>query len=133
MPFKPGHPKPVNAGRKKGTPNKTNQNLVDLAQKLKVDPFEILLHFAAGNWRKLGYSSETLITTNADGNTTVRPYITPEMRVNAASRACEYLYPKRKALELDTGKGIIPYVIETLDGGKIEMGMRESSNDESPT
>lgn len=75
-------------GRKKGTPNKKTLPLLARAKALKVDPFEILLLFAMGKWKRLGYKENVL---------------TPENRLKAASEACQYLHPKRKALEVSDG------------------------------
>lgn len=87
MAFKPGN----TAGRKKGTPNKATLPLEQKALELGVDPFEILLRFAGGDWKGLGYKSEAY----EDGFT-----ISPEMRLKAASEACQYLLAKKKAIEL---------------------------------
>lgn len=81
-------------GRQKGTPNKTTSLLQEKTQELKIDPFEILLYFAAGDWEALGYEAEKAITENG-----VKYTIEPSVRARCAAEACSYLYPKRKALE----------------------------------
>lgn len=75
-------PRPKTGGRQKGTPNKDTSQLAQLAQQLDVDPFEILLLFASGDFMSLGINE-----------------VTPDQRLKAATEACTYLHPKRKALE----------------------------------
>ncbi len=83
MPRKPGSQK--SGGRKAGTPNKKTQSLEDKAREMEVDPFEILLRVAKGDWRGLGYKENV---------------ISLETRLKAASEACTYLFPKRKAIQI---------------------------------
>lgn len=82
-------------GRKKGTPNKLTKELQELTEKLGIDPFEVLLRLAAGDWRGLGYPKGIAI-----GPFGIKcPTIDPSVRAKAASEACSYLFPKRKAIE----------------------------------
>lgn len=76
---------PRYGGRQKGTPNKKAITLLEKTLELGIDPFEILLLFAAGDWKRLKYDQETLIE--------------PSIRVQAAGKACEYLHAKRKTIE----------------------------------
>lgn len=77
------------SGRRKGSPNKKTLALMEKAQALGIDPFEILLLFAKGDCVALGYPPGS---------------IDPVSRLKAASDACQYLYPKRKAIQLDDGR-----------------------------
>lgn len=86
------------SGRKKGTPNKRNQEIIDKAEELGVDPFEIILLFAKRDWKALGYKSETVIKAAKNGTYEVDT-ITAQMQLSAAIEAAQYLYPKRKAIE----------------------------------
>lgn len=86
-------------GRQKGTSNKSKLPLLEKAQALGVDPFEVLLLFSKGDWKALGYSSELIISTNKMGET-VKYTIEPAVRMKAASEAAGYMYPKRKAIEV---------------------------------
>lgn len=103
-------------GRAKGTPNKNALPLVQKAKDLGVDPFEVLLLFAKGDWKALGYKHETMTvgfckeTTEEIWDYTIRP----DVRARAASMACEYLYPKRKALaeEVEVKDAGIKIVLE---------------------
>jgi hypothetical protein len=89
-------------GRTKGTPNKKTRILQELAEDLKVDPFEILLRLASGDWAGLGYDSATTLKySNGVGYEVDR--ISVETRLSAASEACQYLYPKRKAIDVTSG------------------------------
>lgn len=69
-----GHAKA--GGRAKGTPNKKTADLMAICAKHKVEPFEAMIIAA-------------------------QELEDPEKRVNAWEKVSQYLYPKRKALELD--------------------------------
>lgn len=97
-------------GRKKGTPNKRTLELAERAKRLDVDPFEILLLFAKGAWKKLGYKTETRTCFTQAGIEFEEDIIKPEHRIKAAAEAAQYLFPKRKAVEI-TGK----------EGGPVEV------------
>jgi len=71
-------------GRVAGTPNKSTINLSEIAERVGVDPFEILLLFAKGDYKALGYSEP----------------IEQSIRAKCASDACQYLHSKKKALEV---------------------------------
>lgn len=102
--FVPGQARLPGAGRKKGTPNKNTQTLLEKARELGVDPFEVLLLFAKGDWKALGYASE--MTDRPTQHGVIMEYtISPELRKSAASDANQYLHPKRKAVELSTSEG----------------------------
>lgn len=88
MPFVKGQARFPTSGKKKGTKNKKTQSLIDKAEVLGVDPFEVLLLFAKNDWRSLGYHE---------------PLIDPDTRVHAAKEACKYLYSQRKAIDVTSG------------------------------
>jgi hypothetical protein len=69
-------------GRPKGSPNARTQDLFDITEKLDCNPFEVLILFAKGDIEALGVSE-----------------ISPDLRLRAAKDACDYLFPKRKAVE----------------------------------
>lgn len=72
------------------------------AAQLGIDPFEILLHLAAGDAQTL-----RMFRTDRDGNQVtntetgepVPVNINAHVRLGAASEACSYIYPKLKAVE----------------------------------
>lgn len=94
-------------GRPKGSKGIRTVEIEELAARLKVDPFEILLLFAKGDWKRLGYKSETrIITYTKHGDPIEGDVIKPEMRLAAASEAVKYLRPKLQAIQhsgLDNG------------------------------
>lgn len=111
MGLKPGHPK--YGGRKKGVPNKRSELVADKAAALGIDPFEILLLFSRGDWKSLGYDSEKdVVGVSKFGEPIVKRVISPELRAGMAADACQYLHPKRKAIEL-TGADGGPVVTQT--------------------
>jgi hypothetical protein len=85
-------------GRIKGTPNKRTQTLLEIAEKNNCNPFEVLVWFASGDYESLGYLQTKTVTTK-DGSTFEELTISPELRQKSARDACEYLHPKRKAVE----------------------------------
>lgn len=90
-------------GRKKGTPNKATQTLKEKADQFGVDPFEILLRIAKADWKGLGYDKPTRTMLTKLGDDIEVDVIEPGLRVTAAKAACEYIYPKRKAIDHTTG------------------------------
>jgi hypothetical protein len=94
----PGAKKPAGSGRRKGTPNRNVLPLIEKAQKLGIDPFEILLLFANGDAESLGYPA-CKIPNSSDRGLGEANCISIDQRLKAASEACQYLYPKRKAIE----------------------------------
>jgi hypothetical protein len=69
-------------------------------EQLGVDPFEILLFFAKGDWKSLGYEQATRTYFTAAGIEAEEEIIKPELRMQAAKEACQYVLPKRKATEM---------------------------------
>lgn len=96
---------PKTGGRKPGSLNKRTADLVERLNEHDQDPFDILFAFARGDWKALGYESSVYHKENSDGSTTMGYVIAPELRQKAAKDACEYLYPKRKALEVSGKDG----------------------------
>jgi hypothetical protein len=79
-----------------------------------------LLRFTAGDWKGLGYENECYFVEKPDGATKMGYTITPEMRLKAASEACQYLIPKKKAVELsaNSDSGVFKMVIEDYTSKK---------------
>lgn len=102
------------SGRKKGTPNKKTQEAQDIATKLGVNPFEILLLFAKNDWKRLGYDSKTITKFSVAGDPYEEDRISPELRHSSAGKAAEYLYPKRKAIEQTFSEGEITSITRTV-------------------
>lgn len=73
MGFEKGKPRHPNSGRKKGTPNKVTQSLMQIVEESGIDPFKRLLE----------------LTQSLD----------ERIAVKACAEVCSYVYPKRKAIE----------------------------------
>lgn len=88
-------------GRKKGTSNKPTLALEEIAARRGVHPFEILVCYIQGDWEGVGLKSETSIRYTQSGMPYEVDNITVDHRLKAALEACQYLYPKRKTIEID--------------------------------
>lgn len=88
-------------GRKKGVANFKTLQVQELADKLGCNPFEILINFAKGDFKALGYENELYFKETANGEVKAGYVISPEIRAKCALEACKYLYPQRKAIEVD--------------------------------
>lgn len=75
MPLKNGE---KSGGRQKGTPNKVTQDILARCEEMGCDPMKILMEFA------LHHPEDS-------------------RRFEAAKELCQYIYPKRKAMELTSG------------------------------
>lgn len=100
-------------GRKSGTPNKKTKELHEISARLGVDPFEVLLLFAAGDWKALGYDAESAPSSYSEQGTVYKYTIDPSVRARSAAEACQYMHAKRKAIELtdDDGNSLVRVVI----------------------
>ena len=75
MAWPKGKTRPEGSGRKKGTLNVKTAALEEICQKHNIHPFEAMVKLA--------------LTTDKD-----------DLRFNALKELCQYLYPKRKAVEV---------------------------------
>lgn len=93
MTFKVGDPKPESSGKKLGTLNKKNQEVLDLANELEISPMRIKFLLAAGRYKDLGYSDEEIAQLDA------------EYRIDTqgknANDILPYLHGKRKPVDSD--------------------------------
>ncbi len=97
-------------GRKKGVPNKDTQYLIDLCAKNKMDPALILIHIANGDWKALGYDSPTIVKPGFGGVEIDSLVIEIDHRLDAAKKLMEFIYPKRKSVEIkadENNKGFV--------------------------
>lgn len=101
MPFKKGE-----GGRNVGSKNKRTLLIEEIAAKFKQDPFEILMRFAIGDWKGLGYENECYFTEKADGSIKMGYVVSPEMRLQGAKEAAKYLYAQKQAMDLKVPDGI---------------------------
>lgn len=80
-------------GRQKGVPNKKSLIASEIKEKVGVDPLEVLLLIAKGDWQALGYDSPTRIVATQTGPVEV-PVISLEHRFLSAEKAAPYFYSK---------------------------------------
>lgn len=86
MPFVKGKPRPANAGRRAGTPNKkSKRDVYAMAEERGIEPFEVLLE---------------LCSSRDEG-----------IKLGAAKEACKYLYTQKRATEI-SGPGGGPITAE---------------------
>jgi len=83
----------IEKGRRKG------KDLSLVADEIGVNPFEILLYAAGGLWQELGLTSPTITKVSAQGNEYEVEALPIELRIAAAKEACQYLHPKKRAIE----------------------------------
>jgi hypothetical protein len=93
MAFEPGKPRPENAGRKAGSLNKKNQEIIDMANELGCNPAKILMMIAIGDF-------ESLKVSEFD--------IDLDKRMDAARDLMPYLYGKRRPIDSDGNDGVDP-------------------------
>lgn len=86
--------------RPKGAKNKHTFHAEELAAKLGVNPLEVLLRFAKGDWKGLGYDSSVEVKESATGETFAKYTITPELRAQCAEKACKYLFAAKGAIDV---------------------------------
>ncbi len=108
MGFKKGQ-----GGRHKGSVNKRTRNIEEMAAACSVDPFQVLLWVAEGNWKALGYDAPSKISYTSAGIEFEEPNVKLDDRISAAKAASKYLYSEKKAVELGTGESAIR--IEIVD------------------
>jgi len=79
---------------------RTNKELTQVADEMGIDPFIILLQAASGDYKAFGYESATITKMGKDGQTYEEDVIPVGLRVAAAKEATQYLYPKKRAIEV---------------------------------
>lgn len=87
--------------RPKGAKSKRTFPAEELAKSLGIDPFRVLLHASVGDWKALGYPSEYETKYTKDGVPYEDRIVTIDHRIQAASQASKYLYPQKKAIQLE--------------------------------
>lgn len=92
-------------GRIKGIPNVKTRRLEEIAERLGVCPFEVLCLFAKGDYLALGYKEEKYVASVSQNGETIKYTIDPTVRAKCAAEAANYLYPKRKAIEISGNDG----------------------------
>lgn len=99
-------------GRPKGSQNKRTRMVEEIAAKFDIDPFEVLMMVAAGDWKGLGYESKTNTCFTPQGIEFEELNIKLETRVQAAKEAAKYLYSQRQSVAISTGDSGIKIIVE---------------------
>jgi hypothetical protein len=92
-------------GRRPGSKNIISKEADEIFERLKFCPLEGLVQFAKGDWKALGYESETRTCFTAAGIEFEESIIKPEHRLAALKEACKYRFAQKKALELSSPDG----------------------------
>lgn len=85
---------------RKGIPNKDVSFIIETCERLKCDPVEILCFVANGDWKALGYKGPTQQQVGMGGVKVEVPVIQLDHRIDSAKKLMDFIYPKRKAIEL---------------------------------
>lgn len=93
--------------RPKGNKNKKTLEFVERAEALGVDPIDVMLLFAKGDWKALGYKAEMYVASEGKDSSSMKFTIDPAIRLKAASEACQYINAKKRHVEV-TGKDGAP-------------------------
>jgi hypothetical protein len=101
-------------GRKAGTPNFNLMPARELAEKMGIDPLQILLHFANNDWKALGYDDPYVVMAVDEGKAAMKERITSEIRSACAKEAAKYIRPTLKAVE-HTGDLDMGLVVKVQD------------------
>lgn len=115
-------------GRPKGSVREDTAQLRERAKALGCHPFDLMCHFAMGNWQALGYEKETIETLTEKG-VRITPVISPQMRLQAAEKAAEYIHMKLKSVEL-SGQVDSPADQELLEEVRLLREMLAGSKDD---
>lgn len=107
MGFKKGE-----GGRKAGSKNKRTIIVEEIAARFDVDPFEVLMMVAAGDWKGLGFDSASKVSYTSAGIEFVEPNIKLSDRVQAAKEASKYLYSQKQSVAVSTGDAGIKIIVE---------------------
>jgi hypothetical protein len=91
----------MSKGRPKGSQNKRNQEVGEIAAKYNLSPFEVLMMVATNDWKGLGYDSATRTSFTSAGIEFEEPVIRIQDRTTAAKEACKYLYSQKQAVTVD--------------------------------
>lgn len=135
MPFQKGHK--LSPGRTAGVKNKRSLKVIEMASQFDLDPFEILMHIAQGDWEALGYQNEIFVKETADGKGHSLGYtITPEMRLAAAKECAQYLYAKKREEDPEAKQPLEAFTLEEkrlfLAQAKEEIKKLEAEIEERP-
>lgn len=89
--FKPGQPRPANAGRKKGTPNKRTYEFMTTLNELDFNPAEKLVH--------IYNEAMKIFDTRKKHNNLSAAGEMLSLAQRTAGDLAQYAFPKKKAIE----------------------------------
>lgn len=120
MAFKTGDPRPDGAGNPKGNKIKRSKEAEEVAERLGVNPFELLLLYAKGDFETLGLPQYTTVSVTKDGEPIDKLTIGAELRQKSAKDACDYLFPKLKSIEHtgQNGADLFSKLLSEINGSK---------------
>jgi hypothetical protein len=98
-------------GRPKGAKNKHTFQVEEIAHKFDVEPFEIMMRIAVGDWKFFGFDGATKITYTMNGIEVEELNIPMKERAQMAKEASKYLYSAKQAIEV-TGEMGIKVIVE---------------------
>jgi hypothetical protein len=121
-------------GRAKGVKNKDTQELYTIAARCGKSPFEILCLIANADWKALGYDGPQTIVQTKQGGRVMIDRINIVDRREAASEAAQYMYPKRKAIEVDATVDLDANMTGSLTKQQVEEALKKDAfTDDSDT
>lgn len=98
--------------RPKGSLNRRTRLVEEIAKQFDLDPFEVLMMVAAGDWKGLGYDSQMRTSFAASGIEFEEQWIKLSDRVTAAKEAAKYLYAAKQSVAISTGDSGIKIIVE---------------------
>ena len=119
--FKPGQPRPANAGRKKGTPNKKTVAFQQLLEKHNFDPGEELIY--------VYNETKSLYKMHRKKKSYQSALDALENMQTTADKICQFVYPKKKAIE-HTGEVNVKTFADFVAAAENDLEL-DSDDDES--
>lgn len=98
---------------------RSSRKLTTIAEEMGICPFTMLLHAVAGNYQAFGYDKPTIIKMSKDGVYEEEVLPVP-LRLMAAKEAAQYLYPKKKAIEISGAEDATPVKMQ-YEGSIIDL------------
>ena len=99
-------------GRAKGVLNKRTLLVDEIASRFELDPFEVLMMVAVGDWEALGFDSKTRVTVTSKGEAIEEDSVPLAQRVQAAKEAAKYLYAQKQSVAISTDDSGFKIIIE---------------------
>ena len=91
--------KKKHGGRKKGSLNRNTQAVAEMCEAMGFNPIQTMIYFANGDWKALGYSSETVIKPGFAGIEIEELTIPQDLRYKANADLARFIHPHRKSVE----------------------------------